>query len=222
MPRPSSTASSPGHVRRPGSSAGSGPVLGGAAVLLVLVLIAGGMAAVQSNHASRHAADARAAAEAARLAAVSADAGRVGARSQLTDDISLSLLLAAAGARLDDSPETRVNLLTALEKMACGLPVIATGCSALCDFMTPENSYPLAVDRLVAAKAKCPYYQGFRWAEPSHKDLRRLMRHVYDNQEEARARGERASLDVRNRWTWDHAAEKITDRLDAIARSRSC
>lgn len=108
-----------------------------------------------------------------------------------------------------------------LEAMACGLPVIATGCSALCDFMTPENSYPLAVDRLVAAKAKCPYYQGFRWAEPSHKDLRRLMRHVYDNQDEARARGERASLDVRTRWTWDHAAERITDRLDAIARSRS-
>ena len=66
-----------------------------------------------------------------------------------------------------------------LEAMACGLPVIATGCSALCDFMTPENSYSLAVDRLVAAKAKCPYYQGFRWAEPSHKDLRRLMRHVW-------------------------------------------
>ena len=42
-------------------------------------------------------------------AAVSADARRVGARSQLTDDISLSLLLAAAGARLDDSPETRVE-----------------------------------------------------------------------------------------------------------------
>ena len=51
-----------------------------------------------------------------RQAAVSADARRVGARSQLTDDISLSLLLAAAGARLDDSPETRVNLLTALAK----------------------------------------------------------------------------------------------------------
>ena len=42
--------------------------------------------------------------------------GRVGARSQLTDDISLSLLLAAAGARLDDSPETRMNLFSALAK----------------------------------------------------------------------------------------------------------
>jgi GT2 family glycosyltransferase len=108
-----------------------------------------------------------------------------------------------------------------LEAMACGLPVIATGWSALCDFMTPENSYLLGVDRLVAAKAKCPYYEGFRWAEPSLKDLRRLMRHVYQNQGEARARGERASLDVRRQWTWDHAAQKIADRLDTIVRNRS-
>jgi DNA-binding SARP family transcriptional activator/WD40 repeat protein len=84
-------------------------VLSGAVVLLVLALVAGGFAAVQSDRASRNAAEAR-------QAAVSADARRVGARSQLTDDISLSLLLAAAGARLDDSPETRVNLLAALAR----------------------------------------------------------------------------------------------------------
>ena len=84
-------------------------VLSGAAVLLVLALIAGGMAAVQSDRARRNAGDAY-------QAAVSADARRVGTRAQLTDEISLSLLLAVAGARLDDSPETRVNLLTALAK----------------------------------------------------------------------------------------------------------
>jgi hypothetical protein len=71
---------------------------------------------VQSNRAGRNAAEARDAAETARQTAVSADARRVGARSQLTEDISLSLLLAAAGARLDDSPETRVSLLAALCK----------------------------------------------------------------------------------------------------------
>ena len=79
----------------------------GGAVLLVLALVAGVLAAVQSGRANENAARAE-------QAAVSADARRVGARSQLTDDISLSLLLAAAGARLEDSPETRVNLMTAL------------------------------------------------------------------------------------------------------------
>ncbi len=84
--------------------------LAGAAVLLVLALVAGILAAVQSDRANEKAAQAE-------QAARSADARRVGARSQLTDDISLSLLLAAAGARLDDSPETRANLSSALTKL---------------------------------------------------------------------------------------------------------
>jgi WD40 repeat protein/DNA-binding SARP family transcriptional activator/energy-coupling factor transporter ATP-binding protein EcfA2 len=84
-------------------------VLAGAVVLLGFALGAGGYAVVQSDRAARNA-------DEARHTAVSADARRVGTRSQLTEDISLSLLLAAAGARLDDSPETRVNLLAALGK----------------------------------------------------------------------------------------------------------
>lgn len=103
-----------------------------------------------------------------------------------------------------------------MEAMACGVPVIATGWSAHCDFMTPDNSYPLSVERLVPARARCPYYDGFRWAEPSYVDLRKLMRHVFENQAEARARGERASREVREGWTWDHAARKIIARLDAV------
>ncbi|WP_207084169.1 BTAD domain-containing putative transcriptional regulator [Nocardioides sp. S5] len=82
-------------------------VLGGAVALLVLALAAGGVAVVQSERANDTAARAQ-------QLAVSADARRVGLRSQLTDDISLSLLLAVAGTRLDVSPETRTNLLTAL------------------------------------------------------------------------------------------------------------
>lgn len=82
-------------------------VLSGATVLLVLALAAGGLAAVQSDRANLNAARAE-------QAAVSADARRVGLRFQFTQDISLSLLLAAAGAQLEDSPETRVNLQAAL------------------------------------------------------------------------------------------------------------
>jgi GT2 family glycosyltransferase len=105
-----------------------------------------------------------------------------------------------------------------IEAMACGVPVIATNWGAHCDYMTADNAYPLPVDRLVPARAKCPYYTGFRWAEPSYSHLRRLLRHVFENQAEARDKGERASRGVRENWTWDHAARKIIARLDCISR----
>jgi hypothetical protein len=108
-----------------------------------------------------------------------------------------------------------------IEAMACGLPVIATDWSAHCDFMNAENAYPLPVEKLIPAQAKCPYYDGFRWAEPSYHDLRRLMRHVFENQNEARAKGEKASLDVRTNWTWECSARKIIARVDQIASTRT-
>ena len=95
-------------------------VLAGAAVLLALSLAAGGMAAVQSERANDNAIRAQ-------QLAISSDARRVGARSQLTDDISLSLLLAVAGARLDDSPETRANLLAEDGRAAAARPVGTAG-----------------------------------------------------------------------------------------------
>lgn len=105
-----------------------------------------------------------------------------------------------------------------LEAMACGLPVIATNWGSHCDFMNEENSYPLHVDRLVPAIAKCPYYAGFKWAEPSIGHLRELMRRVYENRDEARAKGQRAALDARENWTWEQSAQKIIARLKAIGR----
>lgn len=103
-----------------------------------------------------------------------------------------------------------------IEAMACGLPVIATAWSAHCDFMNAENAYPLPIDGLVPAKAKCPYYAGANWAQPSYRHLRRLMRGVFENPEEGRAKGAKASSDVLQNWTWDHAASLIVDRIRGI------
>ncbi len=104
-----------------------------------------------------------------------------------------------------------------LEAMACGLPVIATAWSAQTSFINDETAYPLDIEGLVPAEAKCPYYQGFNWAEPSYEHLRTRMRHVYENREEARLKGARASAEVLGRWTWRHSAEKIIRRLREVS-----
>lgn len=97
-----------------------------------------------------------------------------------------------------------------LEAMACGLPVIATQWSSQTDFMTTENSLPLQIDGLIPAIAKCPYYEGFKWAQPSYEHLRVLLRWVYENQDKARKIGERAAQDAARQWTWTHAARRMS------------
>jgi len=101
-----------------------------------------------------------------------------------------------------------------LEAMACGLPVIATDWSSQVDFMTKQNSLPLAVERLVPAVAKCPYYEGFSWAQPSYEHLRSLMRWVYEHRDEAAAIGQQAAVDAAALWTWDKSARRIVELIN--------
>ena len=84
-------------------------VLGAAVVLLVVALVAGGTAFQQKNRAEDNAA-------AATAAETRSEARRAGASALITDDLDESMLLAVAGVRMYDSPETRNSLLSALAR----------------------------------------------------------------------------------------------------------
>ncbi len=99
-----------------------------------------------------------------------------------------------------------------MEAMASGLPAIATDWSGIADFLHEGVGYPLRWSA-VPAKARCPYYEGFDWAEPDLDHLRALMRHVYEHPEEAQAKGTAAAAEVAAKYTWDHAAARVRDRL---------
>lgn len=103
-----------------------------------------------------------------------------------------------------------------MEAMACGLPTIATDWGAHTDFVHEGISYPLRVSGTIPARALCPYYEGFSWANPDPIHLSELLRHVYEDREEAAEKGRRAAAEMVEKWTWKKAGEKIVARLSEI------
>ena len=77
-------------------------------------------------------------------------------------------------------------------------------------------SYPLRVRGTIPAVAKCPYYDGYSWADPDPEHLRHLLRWVFEHQDEARAKGAAAAREMAEKWTWDNSARKIVARLQAL------
>jgi WD40 repeat protein len=85
-------------------------VLAGVAFLLVLAVIAGAVALEQRGNA--------------RAEATAAAAQRLGAQALADDNLDRALLLARQGMALDDSPQTRSNLLAALLKRPAVIGVL--------------------------------------------------------------------------------------------------
>ena len=104
-----------------------------------------------------------------------------------------------------------------MEAMACGLPSIATDWGAHTEFVHSGIAYPLQARRTIPAVAKCPYYEGFRWADPDPAHLRHLLRHVYENREEARHVGAAAAREMAQMWSWERSAARIAERVEALS-----
>lgn len=108
--------------------------------------------------------------------------------------------------------------LTMAEAMMLGKPVIATGYSGNLQFMDGENSYLVPFELRETTESSKPYPPGIEWAEPDIDEAARLMRHVYENPEEAYERGARGKMRIRKQHSPQRTADFITERLQAIER----
>lgn len=127
--------------------------------------------------------------------------------------------------------------LPPVEAMSTGLPVIATNWSGLAENMLPNHSYPLEFEMETMGKngtepadaefirkygrvKEFRYYpedlyrEGQQWAAPSEDHLIELMRHVYNNRDQAIKKGKIASGYIKRHKDIHAQAKKIIKYLD--------
>jgi glycosyltransferase involved in cell wall biosynthesis/SAM-dependent methyltransferase len=105
---------------------------------------------------------------------------------------------------------------TLAEAMYLGKPVIATGYSGNMEFMTPQNSYPVDYMLRPVGDDAGPYPAAGEWAEPNIGHAARLMRHVFENQQEAAVRGRRAAEDLRRNHSAEAAGRAMSERIRRV------
>ncbi len=110
--------------------------------------------------------------------------------------------------------------LTMAEAMALGKPVIATAYSGNMDFMTLSNSYLVKYSLKEIDQDYGPYKKGMVWAEPDIDDAARLMRYVYENQDEAHRVGAIAANDMKEHFSPDSVGKMYAARIDYILEHR--
>jgi glycosyltransferase involved in cell wall biosynthesis len=119
--------------------------------------------------------------------------------------------------------------LPPLEAMATGCPTIATYYSSMTDFLKDEYCYPLKIETIEKIDQTSVNEAGLTnypipifgedigsWSVPSKERLKYLMRHVYENYDEALHKGHKAYLEVEENWTYDKSVAKIIKSLERM------
>ncbi|MGV3526581.1 MAG: glycosyltransferase [Candidatus Sericytochromatia bacterium] len=113
--------------------------------------------------------------------------------------------------------------LTVAEAMACAKPVLVTGYGPVLEYCSDENAYLIPAQE-VAFKEKqidkvLVTVDYPTWAEPDYEALKALLRHIYENRQEAEAKGQLARQHICEHLTWQHSLLKMEEQI-ATLRAR--
>ena len=115
--------------------------------------------------------------------------------------------------------------LPLVEAGACGLPIVSTNCSGHSDFLKEEWSYLVEPDAFVTASTSgymsqmaklCHFYDGQVFPDfglPAIGAAKRIMRNIFENQDEAKEKAEKFRKHVVENYSWDSAIDKVYNRL---------
>ena len=109
--------------------------------------------------------------------------------------------------------------LTQLEAMASGVPVITSDFGGVKDFVNENNGWLIPINTLKFLSERiCKINAGYKnlwFAEPEIKDIRKIMRYVYEHKNEVAAKSLEAIKTAEN-FTWSKVAEIAKNRLKEI------
>lgn len=104
------------------------------------------------------------------------------------------------------------------EAGACGNPILITGWGGALEYAKRDNSY-LANYTLtpVFGMPWSPWYYGDQlWAEPDCGHAIKLLRTIYNNQDEARARGKKLQQYIIDNFSWDIVGKKLIKTINSL------
>ena len=152
--------------------------------------------------------------------------------SKVTTDAELASLYNACDAFVLASKGEGWSL-TIVEAASCGLPVIATNCTAQATYLDDNNSYLLDPEGYEKADPKdgrsssvgrwCKFYENQPFPVFGSKSIGKLgelMRSVYEDRVTANAKALNLKEKVRTTMTWDRSAEVFIDRLAGLEKRR--
>lgn len=101
---------------------------------------------------------------------------------------------------------------------ACGDPVIITGFGGATEYAEEDNSY--LVDYQLVPVTGMPWSPWYLldqlWSEPNVIHGAELMRHVYNNQEEAKEKGKKLQQLIKTDFSWEVVGKKMVNEIKEL------